>query len=254
MKFLTAILALLAGVASAQAADVYPSTKDTPAHLMPALPAQTESSWTGIWAAALAAYNMSNTELSLDLFARSEGETQHANLAKVDGFGGEGGSADFQIGGDVQVGRLVIGAFGEYSVGGIESSASVFNNAARLDVEQQSSACLLGRIGIPSGNTLFYGASGYCWYEFEATLRLGDETRRQDLELNGIPLELGAEHKFTPNIRGRLAGRYTFLDEETVARFSDERFGGKLDADPGVFKIQAGVVISTSGIGSLFGN
>lgn len=257
MRIFLAILVAVLGLAAvnSHAADVYGSSKDTPAHVLPALPAQTESSWTSIWAAALGSYNMSNTELSLDIFARSEEETQRANLAKVDGFGGEGGGAELQIGGDVQVGRLVLGAFVEYGVGGIESSASILNNAARLDVEQQDSFCVLGRVGIPSGNTLFYGASGWCQYNFEATLRAGDETFKRDLEFNGIPLELGVEHKFTPNIRGRLAGRYTFLDEETVARFGDEDCGGSLNAEPGVFSVKAGIVISTSGIErGFFGN
>lgn len=251
MKHLIRILVCVLAIGSAAdvvcAADIRPSTKDTPAHLLPTA-AEPESTWTALWGAALGSYNMSNTNLSLDIFGSDGEETQRANLAKVDGFGGEGGALDLQIGGDVQVGRLVIGAFGEYSVGGIESSASVFGNAARLDVEQQDSFCILGRVGIPSGNTLFYGASGWCQFNFEATLRAGDETRKADLEFTGIPLEVGVEHKFTQNIRGRIAGRYTLLDEETVARFGDDRFGGSLKAEPGIGSIKAGIVITTDGL------
>jgi hypothetical protein len=244
MRIITAVLALLAGLVPAAAADVYSTKDSTPApHYAPV---EQTYSWTGIWLGALAGYGMSNTELNLDIFSGDES----ANLANVDGFGGEGFEATVQVGGDIQIGRLVAGLGAEYTFGGIESSASVMDGAARLDVEMEDSWCITGRLGIPSGRTLFYGLSGWCEYSGEATVRMGDESASQDLDFSGIPLEFGVEHQFAQNVRGKLAGRYTFLDEEVVGRFGDEESGGRLSAEPGVFTIKAGIVISTGGIGT----
>jgi hypothetical protein len=246
------ILIALGIAAFAQAADIRSSAKDIDARDRPFLtPAASQNeNWTAIWGAALAGYSMSNTELSLDAFGRvGEDDTRRFNLAHVDGFGGEGWTGDLQLGGDIQIGRVVLGVFGEYSFGGTESSISVFGDAARLKVEQDDSWSILARAGIASGNTLFYVASGYTETTFEATLRAGDGGVSRDLDFSGIPLELGIEHKFGPNVRGRLAGRYTWLDEEAVFDDREEGEGARQNAEPGIWSVKAGVVISTDGLG-----
>jgi hypothetical protein len=248
------VVALVTWAASANAADMRRSTKDVDAADRPFLNVTSAepSSWTALWGAALAGYSMSNTELSFDIFGEGEEGPESFNVAKVDGFGGEGFQGDLQLGGDVQIGRFVVGAFGEYSFGGIESSASIFDGAGRLKVEQDDKWSILARAGITSGDTLFYVASGYTETTFTAKVSAGDDSSSRELDFSGIPLEFGVEHKFSPNVRGRLAGRYTWLDEETVFRFGDEEFGGKLNAEPGIFEIKAGVVITTGGL-NVFG-
>lgn len=240
-NLICAIVALLAFGTAGNAADIRGSIKDTPS----VYKIETPATWTSLWAAALAGYNMSNTELNADVFSPEES----FNIAHVDGFGGEGFSGDLQLGGDVQLGRFVLGAFGEYSFGGTENEVSVFEGIGRLNVEQNDSYSILARAGIVSGdhNTLIYVASGYTWTEVEATLRFGDEAERRSFDFEGIPLELGVEHKFGPNVRGRLAGRYTWFDKETVFHDESEGFGARLTAEPGVLSVKAGVVISTSG-------
>lgn len=252
MKYLASIIALLLGLAPAAAADI--STKDSPyQRSVSVYPASESASWTALWGAALAGYRMSNTVLDLDAYGETEGGRETFNLAHVDGFGGEGWNGDLQLGGDVQFGRFLVGAFAEYSFGGIESQVSIFEGAGRLDVEQSDSWSILARAGIISGETLFYVASGYTETTFEARVRAGDESASRDLDFSGIPLELGVEHRFSPNVRGRIAGRYTWLDEETVLKFGDEDNGVRLNAEPGIFEVKAGVVISTSGL-NIFGN
>lgn len=255
MRAIFAILALIVGLVPASAA----SLKDIDNRDRPLLAREavvtSNGSWSGLWAAALAGYSMSNSELNFDIFAETEDGRESANLAHVDGFGGEGWDFTAQLGGDIQLGRFVVGAFGEYAFGGIESKISIFEGSARLDVEQQDSASILARAGITTSdnNTLIYVATGYTWMNVEATLRAGDESESRDYDFGGIPLELGVEHKFGPNVRGKLAARYTWFDEETVLELGDEEFGGRLTAEPGVFSVKAGVVISTSGL-SVFGN
>lgn len=252
MKIIASIIALLLGLAPAAAADI--STKDSPYSRGVITSAPTaSSSWSGLWAAALAGYSMSNTVLDLDAYGETEDGTETFNLAHVDGFGGEGWHGDLQIGGDVQIGRFLVGAFGEYSFGGIESEVSIFEGLGRVNVEQDDSWSIMARAGIISGETLFYVASGYTETTFNARVRLGDESASRDLDFSGIPLELGVEHRFSPNVRGRLAGRYTWLDEETVFDIGDDDSGVRLNAEPGVWSVKAGVVISTSGL-NVFGN
>jgi hypothetical protein len=252
MKNLASIIVLLLGLVPAAAADI--SLKDSPYQrgVITSAPAES-ASWSALWGAALAGYRMSNTVLDLDAYGETEDGRETFNLAHVDGFGGQGWNGDLQLGGDVQLGRFLVGAFAEYSFGGIESQVSIFEGAGRLDVEQGDSWSILARAGIISGETLFYVASGYTETTFEARVRAGDESASRDLDFSGIPLELGVEHRFSPNVRGRIAGRYTWLDEETVLKFGDEENGVRLNAEPGIWEFKAGVVISTGGL-NIFGN
>lgn len=252
MRIIASIIALLLGLAPAAAADI--STKDSPYQRGVMIsPVTSSSSWTGLWAAALAGYRMSNTVLDLDFVEQGEGGSDTFNLAHVDGFGGEGFHGDLQIGADAQFGRFLVGAFAEYSFGGITSEVSVFEGAGKLDVEQDDSWSIMARAGIISGETLFYVASGYTETTVNARVRLGDDSSSRDIDFSGIPLEIGVEHRFSQNVRGRLAGRYTWYGEETVFKDGDDDEGVKLNAEPGVFEIKAGVVITTTGL-NVFGN
>lgn len=251
MKFLTFVLALLAGVASAQAADIRGSSKDTPAHVLPS--ADPASTWTSIWAAALAGYSMSNTDLSLSIFDnKGEDAGERIGGANLSGLGGEGFDATLQLGGDLQISqRVLVGGWAEYAFGGVETSANA--GGARLDIDQNDSYGLCGRAGLISGDTLFYGAGCYIWTEADVKASYEGETAfKRTFDFSGPAAELGIEHRFTPSIRGKLSARYTWFDEETVGRWEDycERY--QLDADPGLLSIKAGVVISTDGIGTLF--
>lgn len=241
------IAALAAGFLPAAAADSYASqrsVKDDPIPVIsPVVP-----SWTGIWVAALAGYNMSNTELGFDVFGQGEGGSFRENVAKVDGFGGEGADFTAQLGADLQLGGengrgLVVGGWVEYAFGGVESSANLGNLS--LDVEQKDSAAAFGSLGYADGNTLFYGAVGFVWTEVEATLSDGEDSIRESFDMSGPAVELGVRHRFSPGIQGKLSARYTFLEEEVLARFGDDEFGADLKGETGVFSVKAGVVIST---------
>lgn len=248
MRILTFIMSILLFAAPVLAADLQKSMKDLDdrdrAFLSTTTPAS--QTWTGIWAAALAGISMTDTEFNFDVFGKGEGGTEHANLAHVDGLGGEGFDATLQAGGDVQVGRFVFGGWGEYSFGGTESNASVLGGAARLRVEQKDSYGACARAGLAFGDTLPYAAGCYTWTSFDSKLSIGDAVSKKSFDFSGPAAELGVEHRFTPNVRGKLSARYTWFDKETVASFGDEEFGGRLTAEPGELSIKVGIVISTS--------
>lgn len=217
------------------------------------------ASWTGLWVAALAGYDMSNTELSLDQFKTApvggvRTRTEHTGRAELDGLGGEGFNATLQLGGDYQLGsRIVLGGWAEYAFGGVESSARFggTGGSARLDVDQNDSYGFFGRAGLVSGDTLFYGAAGWVFTEVDATLHAGGKTERKTFEFDGPAAELGVEHRFAPGIRGKLSARYTWLDEELLASRADGSADYDLKGEPGVWGVKAGIVISTE---AMFGS
>jgi hypothetical protein len=236
------VLALLLVTHYAKAADVYTRTsaKDT---LVQSAATPTEKSWTALWASALAGYTMSNTDLGLDYLH----EDKFNRLATVQGFGGEGFEGTLQLGGDVQVGALTLGGWLEYSFGGSQAGVGVAG-LGKLEVDQSDSSCGFGRLGLPRGDTLWYAAGGYCWTTFEAkltTLAAGGAltSERRDLGFEGPAAEIGVEHRFSDNLRGKLSGRYELYEQETVLRGE----GGRLTAEPGELKLKAGIVISTGG-------
>jgi len=256
MRFLYSLVCILVMSTVADracAADMIGSSKDGPAHILPSTAVATES-WTGIWAAALAGYSMSNTDLSLNIFDNhGEDEGERVGGGKLSGLGGEGFDATLQLGGDYQINdRVLVGGWAEYAFGGTESSARVdaYRSSARLDVDQNDSYGLFARAGMIFGDTLVYGAGGYVWTEADAKLSgTGLDTVKRSFDFSGPAAELGVEHRFTSNIRGKLSARYTWFGEETVAKWGeDDCYRGQLDAEPGVFSVKAGVVISTTGL------
>lgn len=243
--FITALIAVLGlAAANSYAADIRPSAKDTPAHLLPSA-VEAPRSWTSVWIAALAGYDMSNTDLSLDVF--NTHREAHEGSAGLDGLGGEGFTGTLQVGGDYQFGRVVVGGWGEYTFGGVESSAFV-SGAGRLDIDQNDSYGVFARAGLTFGDTLIYGAGGYVWTEADAKLSSGDLVARKTFDFDGPAAELGIEHRFSQNVRGRLSARYTWLNEERLADWADFCREYRLDGEPGILGVKAGIVINTTGL------
>lgn len=242
---LAIVLVVMFGLKSANAADVYSRTsaKDT---LVQSAPVSAEKIWTSLWAAALAGYTMSNTDLGLD----SLYDDKFTRQATVQGFGGEGFDGTLQLGGDVQVGALTLGGWAEYSFGGSQAGVGLAD-IGKLEVDQSDSSCAFGRLGLPRGNTLWYTAGGYCWTTFEARLIEQASIEKRKLDLDGPAAELGVEHRFSDNLRAKLSGRYEFYNEETVLQ--DEH--GRIKAQPGELRLRAGIVLSTGdNMAGLLGN
>lgn len=210
MRILTIIAALVLGTA-ANAASLKDTFSDREVINTPV-----SASWAGIWGAALLGYSMSNTSL------------EFTDVAKLDGLGGEGFDGTVQIGGDVQLRDLVVGGWAEYSFGGTETDLRILGGS--LKVEQNDSYGAFARVGLPLGETLFYGAAGYVWTEVDVS----------HVDFSGPAAEAGIERRFGPNVRAKLAARYQWFDEEVIARFDDAR----LTAEPGVWTVKVGIVIN----------
>jgi opacity protein-like surface antigen len=124
MKFLTAILALLAGVASAQAADIRGSSKDTPAHVLPSEPAST--AFSGAYAGVSISWQSFDVEhrgsLAAGMFGMGDYETIAAG--KLPDLSEQSFRIGAQAGYNWRVGRLYFGPRFAVDFGEVEASMS----------------------------------------------------------------------------------------------------------------------------------
>jgi opacity protein-like surface antigen len=168
------------------------------------------ASWTGCHGGGAVGYAVSNTELGIA-----------GGPSIVDGVGAEG-HAFTAIGGcDLQMGRLVVGAFGEYSWHQDHEFAIFSTPIASLD-EQWAVG---GRAGVLlNETTLAYGSVAYT----EADLTLG----ALDVTHNGIQYGGGVEIQIGSGFA--VDARYTYSDLEAVS------YGG-LEIDPDVHAVRVGL-------------
>lgn len=184
MKFLTFVLALLAGVASAQAADIRGSSKDTPAHVLPSVEAET---WSGLYIGAQLGYG-------------------HTVLSDDDGRGGldlSGMFGGLRAGGDIQRGAIVFGLWGEYNWSGQELDIS-----NTVLIEQTSDWSVNARVGVAHNSTLFYAFGGYGQTYFESF----DEEADAPLWRAGA----GIEHKLQNGLSLGLEYAHTWIDADEL--------------------------------------
>ncbi len=212
-------------------------------------PVSVEQSWTGLWAAALGSYSMSNTELSLDFFHDTGEEVRKRNLGKVDGLGGEGFGGRAQIGFDKQFGSFVAGAWGGASISNSEST--LFDGDDTYSIEEKESYEAAIRAGILLGqarHTLLYVAGGHTWTNAEVS---GPDGLSEEFDLEGWFGEVGIESRIANNTYLRGAGRYTAYDDFTAAKWGNDDCWNEINADPGKLEFMAGVVFKFGNVPGL---
>jgi opacity protein-like surface antigen len=203
-RFLIALGLSTALIGAAQAADVHSkkgSLKDEPRAA--ALPEPTypeeRANWDRIWSAVVAGYSMVNTEVEI-----SKTET----FSLVDGLGAEGFFGEVQIGVDKQLGPVVLGVFGAVAY----SDASFSAMGGTLEVQENESYLVMGRVGVPIGKaSLVYVAGGYRWANFEVTQGgSGDKT------VGGLVGETGLESKINSVLGWKAFVRYTDFEDVKI--------------------------------------
>lgn len=212
-------------------------------------PASVEQSWTGLWAAALGSYSMSNTELSLDHFRAKGDEVAKDTLGSVNGLGAEGFGGRAQIGFDKQVGSFVAGAWVGASISNSESELRAGDDTFTIEEQESYEAAI--RAGILLGqarHTLLYVAGGHTWTNAELS---GPEGLRADFDLEGWFGEIGVESRIANNTYLRAAGRYTAYDDFTAAKWGNEDCWNEINADPGKLEFMAGVVFKVGNLPGL---
>ncbi len=183
----------------AGAADLGPyprggSIKDAPAPVY-AAPA---FNWNGFHAGAQIGYGWGTT----DADSRSLGGL----LAQSYSYDNEGFLGGLHAGFNWQTGPLLLGVESDIELSGVEGSGTGSLGAGHT-TNLDWLGSLRGRIGLPSGNTLFYltGGLAYGNAEIQSAALSYSEWR------TGWTLGGGIEQAFTPNVTARLEYRYTDL-------------------------------------------
>lgn len=116
--------------------------------------AKAAGKWNGCHLGAAAGYSISNTKTAIDV--------PGGNLVTVDGFAGEGLTGSIMAGCDVQMDRLVVGLWSEYSWHDADVKITAGNGALALTSPLNSSWAIGGRAGVlVTYDTLLYGLAGY---------------------------------------------------------------------------------------------
>lgn len=172
-----------------------------------AAPAQAGSNWTGCYVGAAAGYATATTEASLDV-------ATFPSVATIDGLSADDASITGQVGCDAQLSRVVLGVWGSYTVGDLETSVSLgapLPGGDLFNVAIEDRWAIGARAGyLLSNDVLLYGLVGYTEAKTSSldTPLFGASFAVPDLE--GIIYGGGVELSLTDGLY--LQVQYTYAD------------------------------------------
>ena len=233
--------------------------------------------WSGLYIGAAVGYGIATTDLSgysytKEIIEKLKGHPVHwhENYAETGakGVSGDGVQGTLTLGYDQQIHPgLLIGIFGDYTFGDLESEHSVngmsseaiwvllgtaydrWLEPAHLKTKIGDSWSIGARIGLVQEKTLWYAFAGYTEADFDwdfAAYFDGEHFAggSGSKTLNGYFLGLGVEHQLFQNVSLKLEYRYTDYDKVTFGSYYEEEDYGhasKFRADPDVHSIRLGV-------------
>lgn len=173
----------------------------------PAL-AQDDNSFTGLWGGVIGGYDTSSAGSSVD------DDSNVPNDQSIEGVG-----YGVQLGYDVDLGGVVVGAEAEYS----DSSAEVefengdFEGFGFGNVETGRDLYVGARVGAKVGpDAMIYAKGGYTNAKYDVRSSDGTTELSQDLDLDGYRLGAGAEYALSDNAFVKLEYRYSNYSEAEV--------------------------------------
>lgn len=183
------------------------------------------NTFTGLWGGVIGGYDTSSAGSSVD------DDTNEDNDQSIDGFG-----YGVQLGYDVDLGGVVVGAEAEYS----DSSAGVdFDDGdpetfGLGNVETGRDLYFGARIGAKVGpNAMIYAKGGYTNAKYEVRASDGTTDFTQDFDTDGYRIGAGAEYALGTNAFVKLEYRYSNYSEGELDFTGDipdsDSFGIDLD-------------------------
>ncbi|PQO24768.1 hypothetical protein C2I36_01410 [Rhodobacteraceae bacterium WD3A24] len=191
--------------------------------------------WTGPYAGIQLGMLNSNFDRQTEYYGFTTPETN----PDPEGFvGGIYGGYNWQ-----GAGNVVYGIEGEYNWSHADGSdvdeESGFGSYTEAEIF--STAALRGRVGYAMDRTLFYGAAGIAYADFDSAAYNSDDSLVANSEISdsrtGWTIGAGVEHAFTDRMVGRLDYRYSDFGDETYDL--DENYTADIDFD--THEIRAGV-------------
>lgn len=256
--FIAFIMACVAAIAPAKAADTYAQqagTKDRPASTVAFSPVDTGIA-SGLYVGGSIGYGIGTQAVD---FGLSDGETGIG--AGLDGLSGEGVSFGLLGGYEKCFGRICAGVLGMYDWLEADTDFSVrgFGYSEKWTLGMEDLWTVAGTLGFKVGSGELFGVIGYSgadWsvrgpgvQEFadDANEVEGVRVRTSD-DLKGWTFGVGGKQKIAGGLEGFLLYTYTNFDDVTVASFDSEDVGGRLTIDPDLHIVRAGVVYKFGGV------
>jgi outer membrane immunogenic protein len=148
------------------------------------------------------------------------------------GIGAQDVIGGFVAGYDKQIGKLVIGVYGDYDFSNVKSTLSISGINASLDLDHTWSLGARGGI-LLSSSTLLYGTVGYGEAEFKLS---GIPYAGYDHTYKGLTLGGGVESYLGAGFTGRIEYRWYDLDTDSNIQ------GSGLNNTPSLSTDKAGIV------------
>lgn len=191
------------------------------------------NTFTGLWGGVIAGYDVSKAGSSTD------NDNLDADDQSIDGFG-----YGVQLGYDIDVGGVVIGAEAEYS----GSTAEVEYRPGDLDaiglgnVETGRDLYLGARLGFKAGdNAMIYAKGGYTNAKYNIRATDGTTNFDRDFDTDGYRLGAGAEYAINNNSFVKLEYRYSNYSRGEIDFDGDANDSGRFDIDLDRHQVMAGV-------------
>jgi outer membrane immunogenic protein len=206
-QFSLGLVALIAGAAAAQAADVSSPVVPQPAPYVPPAYEQPSFTWSGAYVGAFAGYGWGDVDAD-------------SGSVGTDGFNA-GGYAGY----NVQFNNWVVGAEADGTWSGMDGS----DGPATASIDWMST--VRARAGYAFDNFLLYGTGGIAF----AGAELSDGTVSDSNTHVGWTAGVGAEMAMTNNLIGRIEYQYADFGDKTYNLSSD------VDADLSASTVRVGL-------------
>lgn len=193
----------------------------------------TENTFTGLWGGVVGGYDVSRAGSSVD------DDTNEDNDQSIDGFG-----YGVQLGYDIDVGSVVIGAEAEYadSTAGVEFDDGDPELFGLGNVETGRDLYFGARVGAKVGpNAMVYAKGGYTNAKYEVRASDGSTDFTRDFDTDGYRIGAGAEYAINNNAFVKLEYRYSNYSEGEVDFTGDVPDSSRFDIDLDRHQVMAGV-------------
>jgi outer membrane immunogenic protein len=215
MRIRLALLALIASVTAAKAADVLPPAPAAPPAYSPP-PLSPAYNWTGFYLGAMGGYGSS---------------TSQGNNFK-------GGFAGGTIGGNAQFGNMVVGAEVEGAWSNIGQTVR-FGGLGSASDRVQAFGSATGRVGVAVDNLLLYGKAGFAAANNNIKVTVLGVSLSDTQTHLGYTAGGGLEYGFTPNWSAK--GEYLFAHYQSKNYFTTVAPPGFASGTFDVHTIKVGV-------------
>jgi outer membrane immunogenic protein len=192
-----------------------------------------DNTFTGLWGGVIGGYDVSKAGSSVD------NDNADDDDQSIDGF-----AYGVQLGYDVDLGGVVIGAEAEYSdsTAEVEVAQGDVENFGFGNVETGRDLYFGARVGAKVGpDAMIYAKGGYTNAKYNVRSSDGTTEFNQDLDTDGYRIGAGAEYALSDNAFVKLEYRYSNYSEAEVDFEGDAADTPAFDIDTDRHQVMAGV-------------